>query len=236
MEAKDRLIVALDVDTYEKAEKLVDLLSPVVEVFKIGMAPFTGFGDKLIDKVHSSGKKVFLDLKFHDIPNTVKNVSKIAVSKNVFMMNFHCLGGSKMLNFAVEGVKEIVDEKNMSMPVLLGVTVLTSMSEDDLQEIGLAGPVEKRVEEFVKLAKNSGMHGVVASAQEIKRIKELAGEKFIVVTPGIRPAWAVSGDQKRVKTPNQAIEDGADYIVVGRPIIQAEDPLDAAKKIIEEMN
>ncbi len=236
MEAKDRLIVALDVDTYEKAEKLVDLLSPVVEVFKIGMVPFTGFGDKLIDKVHSSGKKVFLDLKFHDIPNTVKNVSKIAVSKNVFMMNFHCLGGSKMLNFAVEGVKEIVDEKNMSMPVLLGVTVLTSMSEDDLQEIGLAGPVEKRVEEFVKLAKNSGMHGVVASAQEIKRIKELAGEKFIVVTPGIRPAWAVSGDQKRVKTPNQAIEDGADYIVVGRPIIQAEDPLDAAKKIIEEMN
>ena len=140
-----------------------------------------------------------------------------------------------MLNFAVEGVKEIVDEKNISMPVLLGVTILTSMSEDDLQEIGLAGPVEKRVEEFVKLAKNSGMHGVVASAQEIKRIKELAGEKFIVVTPGIRPAWTGAGDQKRVKTPKQAIKDGVDYIVVGRPIIQAENPLEAAKRIIAEM-
>lgn len=235
MHIKNRLIVALDVETYDEASDLVDLLSPEVEVFKIGMAPFTGFGDAIIEKIHSLGKKVFLDLKFHDIPNTVKNVSGIAVLKKVFMMNFHCLGGGKMLRFAAEGVAETAEKNKIKAPILLGVTVLTSMGQEDLEEIGIRGTVENKVEDFVELAKKNGMNGVVASAKEIKRIKEIAGKDFVVVTPGIRPAWAVSGDQKRIVTPAQAIKDGADYIVVGRPIIKAEDPLDAAKRIIEEM-
>lgn len=233
MKGRDRLIVALDVDALDRARKLIDILSPEVDIFKVGIAPFTDFGDEIMKELGKKGKKVFLDLKFHDIPNTVKNAARAAAQKGVFMMNFHCLGGKKMLEAAVRGCDEA--RAGNKKPILLGVTVLTSMGESDLEEVGVAGPVDKRVMALAALAKSSGLNGVVASAKEARLIKEKEGKGFVVVTPGIRPPWAEEGDQKRVLTPRQAIDEGADYIVVGRPIIGADDPLLAAKKIIEEI-
>ena len=229
----NKLIVSLDVDNLSQAIELIDILSPKVKIFKVGVAPFTNFGEQLLAKLHSAQKEVFLDLKFHDIPNTVKSAAKICAQKNVFMMNFHCLGGLKMLQAAVAGVKEAGTKK----PLLIGVTILTSMEETDMQDVGLQTPVQERVIALARLAKNAGLDGVVASAQEARLIKENIGQDFIVITPGIRPVWAITGkeDQKRVLTPRQAIDNGADYIVVGRPVIKAQDPLQAATKILDEI-
>ena len=235
MNARDRLIVALDIDTLDEAKKMIDVLAEEVDVFKVGIAPFTAFGEELIDKISSLDKKCFLDLKVHDIPNTVANAACAAARKGVFMMNFHCLGGLRMLEAAVRSVKKTVKEESLQAPILLGVTVLTSMNEEDLLSIGVTGAVQDKVKELAILADNAGLDGVVASAKEAKIVKENTKENFVVVTPGIRPDWAAKGDQKRVLSPKQAMEEGADYIVVGRPIIQADNPKDAARKIIEEM-
>ncbi|MFH1797981.1 MAG: orotidine-5'-phosphate decarboxylase [Candidatus Omnitrophota bacterium] len=236
MNPKEKLIVALDVDSFERAESLVDMLSDDVDIFKVGIAPFTGFGQALLNKLETAGKKVFLDLKIHDIPNTVRNVVRCAVKKGVFMMNFHCLGGLKMLETAAREAKIVQEELEGEKTILLGVTILTSMGEKDIQEIGLSGSVMDKVFELAALAERAGLDGVVASSQEAKMIKETMGRDFVVVTPGIRPEWAVSGDQKRILTPKQALREGADYLVVGRPIIQADDPVEAVGKILEEMN
>lgn len=233
MSGREKLIVALDVDSFERAAELVDVLSPVVDIFKVGIAPFTAFGQAIMEKLRSSGKKVFLDLKFHDIPNTVKNAAFAAAKKDVFMMNFHCLGGRKMLKEAAKGAAE--GASGEGRPILLGVTVLTSMGREDMEEMGLTGTVKDKVLSLAGMAKGAGLDGVVASARETAMIKEKLGEDFIVVTPGIRPEWAASGDQKRIVTPKQAIENGSDYIVVGRPIIHSDDSLKAARRIIEEM-
>ncbi len=233
MEPKEKLIIALDVDSFEKAEGIVELLDRDIDVFKVGIAPFTSFGQRILDLLNKKGKKIFLDLKFHDIPNTVSNAAKAACDKNVFMMNFHCAGGSVMLKAAVEAVSGVPTEKR---PVLLGVTVLTSMAQKDLEEIGMKGYPEEKVLEFARMAREAGMNGVVASAREARKIKDTIGEEFLIVTPGVRPEWAARGDQKRVLTPCAAIEAGADYLVVGRPVIQAEDPRAAARKIIEEIS
>jgi len=230
----DKLIVSLDVDDFFQAARLIDILSPKVNIFKVGIAPYVNFGEQLLDKLRSLDKQVFLDLKFHDIPNTVKNAAKAAAQKGVFMMNFHCLGGSRMLEAAVAGVHEA----NISpMPLLIGVTILTSMGIEDMKDIGLSGAIHDRIISLANIAKKSGLNGVVASAKEAKIIKDQVGQDFVVVTPGIRPAWSVAGkeDQKRVLTPKQAVTEGADYIVVGRPIVKAEDPLAAATKIIAEL-
>ena len=235
MEAKDRLIVALDVMDRKRCFDLIDTLSEEVEVFKVGIAPFTAFGQDILDKIEEKGKKVFLDLKVHDIPNTVRNAASAAAGKNVLMMNFHCIGGTEMMKKAREGAEEGAKQNGKERPLLLGVTVLTSMSETEMREIGLEGSVESKVIEFAERAKSAGLDGVVASAKETKIIKKELGDDFIVVTPGIRPEWAATQDQKRIVTPKQAIMDGSDYIVVGRPIIAAEDPLEAAKKVLEEM-
>jgi len=233
MRGNDKLIVALDVDTFSRAEELVDALSPEVEIFKVGITPFTKFGGEILKKIENSGKKVFLDLKFHDIPNTVAGAAKAGALKNVFMMNFHCLGGRRMMEAARDAVNEI---DSRIRPILLGVTILTSMSEEEMNSTGLNGTIENKVIELARLAASSGLDGVVASAKEASAIKKEIGENFIVVTPGVRPEWSEKGDQKRVLTPKQAIQAGADYIVVGRPIIQEKDPLRAAKKIIEEIS
>ena len=232
MKAKERLIVALDVENSDRAFELIDILSGEIEIFKVGIAPFTGFGKEVLDKLRSAGKKVFLDLKFHDIPNTVAGAARAAAEKDVFMMNFHCLGGRDMLEAAARSVKETKLEER---PILLGVTILTSMGDEDMRSLGFAGDLREKVIELARLAADSGLDGVVASAKETRAIKGKMGEKFLVVTPGIRPEWAVQGDQKRVLTPKQAIAGGADYIVVGRPIIGADDPAAAARRIIEEM-
>ena len=230
-----KLIVALDINDLSQALELIDILSPQVEFFKIGSVPYVNFGDELLRKLESLHKKVFLDLKTHDIPNTVQGAARAAIKKGVYMMTFHCLGGLKMLKAAVEGVKEVdVSEK----PLLLGITVLTSMTVEDMRSVGLsADSVEEEVIKLATLAKEAGLDGVVASAKETKIIKEKVGQDFVVVTPGIRPLWsAEAGDQARIVTPAQAALAGSDYIVVGRPILQAEDPLEAASKIIEELD
>jgi orotidine-5'-phosphate decarboxylase len=230
----NRLIVSLDIDNLDKAIELIDILSPKIEIFKVGIFPFTSFGDRLLDKLQSLNKKVFLDLKFHDIPNTVKNATKAAAQKGIYMMSLHCLGGLSMLQAAVAGVKEA----NVSeMPLLLGVTVLTSMNAEEMRNIGFCTTVQNEVITLAKLARNAGLNGVVASPKEVKIIKEKIGQDFIVVTPGIRLAeTAVSkDDQQRILTAGQAIAEGADYVVVGRPIIEADDPLAAANKIIAEI-
>lgn len=232
MQAKERLIVALDVDTLEQALELIDLLAGEVEIFKVGISPFTSFGHAILEKLESKGKKCFLDLKVHDIPNTARNAARSAAKLGICMMNFHCLGGKAMLEAAAQGAKEVAGE---NAPILLGVTLLTSMDKAQMKDIGLDGDVETNVLKLARLAKQAGLGGVVASAKEAKAIKLDSGKDFIVVTPGVRPQWAVEDDQKRVLTPKEAIQEGADYIVVGRPIIQADDPLLAAKKIIEEM-
>jgi orotidine-5'-phosphate decarboxylase len=233
VDPKEKIIVSLDVENFEKAKKIVNILQQDIEIFKIGIVPFTGFGQQILEFLHEKKKKVFLDLKFHDIPNTVRNAVRAACAKNVFMMNFHCAGGASMLEAAAGAVRDI---GTGNKPLLIGVTVLTSMSPEDIEKIGMRPDVEEQVLRFAKMAGEAGLDGVVASPREARDIKNKMGKDFIVVTPGVRPGWAAQGDQKRVLTPGAAIEAGADYLVVGRPVIQAQDPGAAVKKIIEEIS
>ncbi len=223
----NKLIVALDVPNYAEAEKLVKTLSPVVKIFKVGKELFTAEGPRVVEMVRKHGAKVFLDLKFHDIPNTVAGACASAAKLGVFMMNVHACGGREMMQKAAEAVKD--------KSLLIGVTVLTSMNEANLKEVGVATGVAAQVENLAKLAKTSGLKGVVCSPLEIELIRKTCGNDFVIVTPGVRPDWAATGDQKRVMTPKEAIQKGADYLVVGRPITAASNLLDAAKKVLAEI-
>jgi orotidine-5'-phosphate decarboxylase len=227
-----RLIVSLDLDNLDQTLKLVEELSPVVHYFKVGPIPFIRYGDRLLNRLGELHKKVFLDLKWHDIPNTVKGAVKAASENStIFMMNVHCSGGEAMLKAAVEA-----QTQSSHQPLLIGVTVLTSLKDDDLHAIGVSNSVSGQALKLAQLAKKAGLNGVVASAHEASILKKTLGKAFCVVTPGIRPAWSVkTDDQKRVLTPLKALEMGADYLVVGRPIIAHQNPLYAAKQILEEM-
>ena len=233
--AKDKLIVALDVASLREARKLVKTLSPVVKIFKVGKELFTSAGPKVVEMIHKHHAKVFLDLKFHDIPNTVGAALEAATRLEVFMVNVHASGGRNMLYKAVQAIHQTAEKEKVKPPILLGVTVLTSLTDADLKEIGLKEGVQKQVEHLAKLSKTCGLDGVVASGQEIELIRKATGPDFLIVTPGVRPLWAAQGYQKRIITPLEAIEKGADYIVVGRPITQDPDPKKAAKKILDEM-
>lgn len=234
---KDKLIVALDVSSLKEAQKLVKMLSQHVKIFKVGKELFTSVGPDIIKMVHAHKCKVFLDLKFHDIPNTVGAACEAAARMNVFMLNVHALGGKQMLFQAVQSLNKLAESnKKIKLPLILGVTVLTSMKDQDLAEIGIQKKVEEEVKHLALLSKACGLDGVVASGQEIEMIRKAAGPDFLIVTPGVRPLWAAHGDQKRIVTPREAIEKGASFIVVGRPITQADDPKQAAKKILEEIN
>lgn len=235
MNPKDKLIVALDVSTLKEAEKLVKTLSRQVRTFKIGKELFTSVGPKVVEMVHSRKGRVFLDLKFHDIPNTVGAACEAATRLKVFMMNVHASGGRQMLYGAVQAVHKTAEAMKIAPPLLVGVTVLTSLKDEDLKDIGCRNNVEKQVETLAALSKSCGLDGVVASAHEIAIIRKSAGKDFLVVTPGVRPVWAARGDQKRVMTPKEAVAAGADYIVIGRPITQADDPAKAAKDVIKEI-
>jgi orotidine-5'-phosphate decarboxylase len=213
---KSKLIVALDVDDFDRATALVRDLAEAVDTFKVGSQMFTRVGPKIIEFINAAGKQVFLDLKFHDIPNTVAKAVESAAALKVFMLTVHVSGGAEMLK-AAAGIPR--------RPALLGVTVLTSV----------AGNVGADVRRYALLARDCGLEGVIASPHEIKMLREAMGEKFLIVTPGIRPSWADAGDQKRVMTPSEAVAAGANYIVVGRPIIAAPDPLAAAKRVANEM-
>ena len=231
----DKLIVALDVPGIAEAEKLVKLLSPLVAVFKVGNELFTSSGPSVIQMIHSHQCKVFLDLKFHDIPNTVGSACEAAVRHKVFMLNVHAIGGKQMMFQAVQSVHKTAEELRVQPPFILGVTVLTSMKENDLKEVGIIKKLEREAVHLAVLAKTCGLDGVVASPHEIKPIRKKTSQDFLIVTPGVRPVWAAHGDQKRVMTPKEAIEQGANFIVIGRPISQNPSPLEAAEKVLNEI-
>ena len=224
------LMVALDTEDREILRALVDQLASAVGAFKVGFFPFLLFGWDLVDYIHSRGSRVFLDLKFHDIPNTVANAVEAAARRKVFMVNLHTLGGREMMERAAARVRDLSPR-----PLLLGVTLLTSMGPREMEEVGLTGTVEERVLSLARLAHDSGLDGVVASPREARAIKDTLGRDFIIVTPGVRPPGVPIQDQKRVTTPREAIAAGAHYIVVGRPICRAPDPVAVAREILEEL-
>lgn len=234
-EAKNKLIVALDVFTFEEARALIDVLVDQVDIFKIGSQLFTACGPVVVRYVLAQGKKVFLDLKFHDIPNTVAHAVRSALQmgqadgsqKTIFMCTLHTIGGEEMLARAAQAVEQGAREFGVPKPLLLGITVLTSDAGGD----NLAQTVLQRC----SLAKKAGLDGVVASSQEAQLIRTTFKEDLIIVTPGIRPSGSQAGDQKRVTTPSDAITNGSDYLVVGRPIVNAVDPAKAASDILRDI-
>ncbi|MBZ5646435.1 MAG: orotidine-5'-phosphate decarboxylase [Acidobacteriia bacterium] len=230
MEARDRLIVALDVPTAAEAQKIVQAVGDSVSTFKVGKQLFTAEGPKVVRDLVGSGRKVFLDLKFHDIPNTVAGAVRSAVGLGVSMLTVHASGGAKMLRAAADAAKSANNP-----PLVLAVTVLTSMGDDDLREIGVSDRAAEQVLRLAVLARNSGCLGVVASPQEVKQLRAVLGGAFAIVTPGVRPAGADAGDQARVATPSEAIRNGASHLVVGRPITEARDPAKAAEAILKEI-
>lgn len=225
-----RIVVALDFPSADEALRFCERLQPGMCRVKVGFELFTAAGPALVEKLVAKGFDVFLDLKFHDIPNTVAQACSAAARLGVWMLNVHTLGGQKMMRAAREAV-----EKSAHRPLLIGVTVLTSHSAGDLLEIGLGGEPELQVLRLARLAKQSGLDGVVCSAQEASRLCQENGSDFCLVTPGIRPAGSAAGDQQRVMTPTQAIQAGAHYLVIGRPITQAADPMAALAAINQEL-
>lgn len=221
---KDKLIVALDVPMVKEAKELIDTLSADVDIFKVGSEIFTIGGQEIIKYLGDKQKKIFLDLKFHDIPNTVGNAVASAATLNVFMMTIHTCGGEEMMKAAAQAVQKLGNNR----PKIVGVTVLTSDKR--------TADTDKIILERAKLAKACGLDGVVASSQEAAMIRKELGKDFIIVTPGIRPSGADAGDQKRVTTPADAIKNGSSYLVVGRPIVKAENPKQAAVDICKEIS
>ncbi len=233
---KERLVLALDVDDFKKAEELVGKLSDYVGVFKIGSQLFTAEGAKVVNMINERGSKVFLDLKFHDIPNTVARAAEVAAKLGVYIFDVHTSGGYEMMKAAAEAATKTSQDLGIRKPLILGVTLLTSINQEILEkEIGIKKRLEEQVVHLAKLAKTAGLDGVVASSWEIKEIRKACGEDFVILTPGIRPTGKSSDDQKRVMTPQEAIKLGSDFLVIGRPIRNAANPVEAAKEISREM-
>ena len=227
---RDRLIVALDVSSAAQARQIVQSIGESATTFKVGKQLFTAEGPQIVRDLVASGRKVFLDLKFHDIPNTIAAAVREAANLSVSMMTVHASGGSKMLKAAAEAAAQ-----SPSAPVVLAVTVLTSLSDSDMPELGIAGNVLSQALRLGALARAAGCGGIVASAQEAQELRRELGDGFAIVTPGIRPAGSAAGDQARVVTPSDAIAAGATYLVVGRPILDAPDPARAAEQIVREI-
>ncbi len=234
--SKDKLIVALDVDSPRQALALVNTLRDLVGMFKIGSQLFTEAGPKIVSEIASSGKGVFLDLKFHDIPNTVSCAAVAATRLGVSIFNVHASGGREMMRRTADAVSEVAINEGLKRPSIIAVTVLTSFDATMLSEVGIGSEPEAQVRRLSLLAEASGMDGVVASPQEVTVVRStVMSSGFLIVTPGVRPAGALLNDQKRVMTPAQAIRTGADYIVVGRPITSAKDPVESTAEILGEM-
>lgn len=227
-----RLIVVLDYPELASALNMADLLDPALCKVKVGKELFTRSGPEVIHELKARGFDIFLDLKYHDIPNTVAQAVLAAAEAGVWMVNVHASGGSKMMMAAREALSQFPPD---SRPLLIAVTVLTSMSQQELNSLGVAGSLEDQVIRLAGLARESGLDGVVCSAQEASQIKRACGTDFLTVTPGIRPAGAERNDQTRIMTPSEAIKSGADYLVVGRPITMADKPMEVVKDILGEI-
>lgn len=234
---KERVIVALDTSNMRSAKKWVQALKGSIKIFKIGSELFTAYGPKAVQMVREAGAEVFLDLKFHDIPNTVAHAARAAVRLEAFMFNVHVAGGLQMMQEACVAAADEAQKRSLRAPKLIGVTVLTSLSQQDLnQEIGIPGAVDDTVLRYAEFARKAGLDGIVASAMEVGKIRSKIGASFLLVTPGIRPSWFEKQDQSRVVNPRQAFESGSDYIVIGRPITEAKDPVEAAERIFQELS
>lgn len=235
IELAGRIIIALDVGSRDEALSLVREL-PQAQIFKVGLTLFTSEGSSLVREIQNLGKKIFLDLKLHDIPNQIAGAVKAGVGLGVHMMTLHASGGREMMAQAVDAAQRESEKMGMPKPLLLAVTVLTSLKEDQLHELGMNERVFEQVLRLATLAKEERMDGVVCSPQEIDIIKQDLGREFLVVSPGIRPEWAAAQDQKRILTPSQAIRKGVDYMVIGRPITKAPSPSKAFLRVVEELH
>lgn len=233
-EARKKVCLPLDgLKTIEEIRSMVEELSPVVGLFKIGFETFTRFGPEAVKLVQSYGSEVFLDLKYHDIPNTVKGASKAAAELGVEIFNIHCSGGLSMMKAAIEGINEAKTEKKTKV---IGVTVLTSLDDEDLKSINISKAMDEQVLDLAKLAKDAGLDGIVCSAADVKDIKGKFPKDFMFITPGVKgPKTYAGADQKRVNTPGNAIEDGSTILVIGRAITGAEDRLKAGLEILEDI-
>lgn len=231
MTCETPLLVALDCDSLRAADRLAAKLDPSLCRLKVGKELFTYAGPKVLEKLHKRGFEVFLDLKFHDIPNTVAGAVRAAAELGVWMVNVHASGGERMMQAAAEAIEEAEAHK----PLLIAVTVLTSMETQDLKQIGLPYEPIEQVQRLGRLAMNSGMDGLVCSANEVRALRAQLGDKPCLVTPGIRPAGSEQGDQRRVATPASALAAGSSYLVIGRPITQADDPAVALREIAAEI-
>jgi orotidine-5'-phosphate decarboxylase len=225
-----KLIIALDFPGPHQALELVERLSPHQCRLKVGKELFTRAGPALVERLSDQGFEVFLDLKFHDIPNTVASACAAAADLGVWMVNVHAGGGRRMMEAARERLQQL-DRP----PLLIAVTVLTSMQQDDLQQVGVTVALQEQVRRLAALARDAGLDGVVCSPREVTMLRQSLGSEFKLVTPGVRPSWASADDQKRMMTPAQALAAGSDYLVVGRPITRADDPREAARRVLEEM-
>ncbi len=246
--ARDRLVLALDVDAPMEVETWLDRLQDSVRWLKIGPRLFTGSGPALIDALVARDFRVFLDLKFHDIPEVVAGAVREAVRRGVSMLTMHTSGGLRMMQAAVEAARDEASRRNTPPPILLGVTVLTSLTSEDLLELGFQHGAEESVDRLARLAHRAGLDGVVCSPLEVSRVKGLEGGALVVLTPGIRPSASVAfapgreegsshapDDQRRIATPAQAVRSGADFLVVGRPILRAADPEEAIAQVLREI-
>ena len=236
MSVSEKLILALDVPDYDRASELVERFKEYIGIFKVGPELFISSGSKIIEEINKKGKKVFLDLKFHDIPNTVSKAAITATKLGVHMFNVHTSGGLEMMKKCKDSVMDLCLRENMEVPKILGVTVLTSISKEILKaEVGIQRSLKAHVKHLASLAQRAGLDGVIASAKEASMIRDLCGKGFLIVTPGIRPSWTPPDDQKRTMTPKEAVKEGADYLVIGRGVLQHEDPLKALELISLEI-
>lgn len=229
-----KIIIALDVNNREEARAVLESL-PEARIFKVGLELYTAEGPAMLELVKEYGKEVFLDLKLHDIPNTVAGAVKSAVRHGVSMLTIHTSGGREMMKRAVEIARETAVKENKPLPLILGVTVLTSLKDSDLEEIGFSSDSRNQVLRLARLAVEAGIEGIVCSPQELELLRASLGEKLRIITPGIRPAWAEAQDQKRIMTPGEAIKKGADFLVIGRPITRAPVPREAFNRVVEEL-
>lgn len=233
--ADERLIVALDVSSMEAMKEIVESLGDSVSYYKVGMELFYAAGEQTVAYLRDKNKSVFLDLKLHDIPNTVAHGIKSLTRLGAKLITIHAQGGKVMMQAAMKAAHEAAVELGIERPKLLAITALTSFDEENWTAIGGHLPIADHVLQLAKLAKEAGVDGVVASALEASMIRKACGEDFIIVTPGIRPSFAVANDQKRVATPKSALSDGASRLVIGRPITKAENPREAVRLIVKEM-